>query len=481
LIAAGTIGLLLLAACLVVASYEWFSADDFAFLSHVRLVPWSWSDVFLPVEKRFWWAYRPLGMESFYYAAYRLFGVEPWGYFAVVILVHFLTAPIVYGLGRQLGFDRRIAALAAVLAVSRRPSLTVLYYGAIFHYVAANLLYCASLWFFLEHGRRKARWPWPASILSLALALLCNEVSVTLPLLLVLASLFVDRFQITRASLVRAAGRTAPHFALAVLFLTVRFAIIEQRPAPRLYVAELGPNVITNYGDLLLLLYGRGWELGVVVSVAVIAGAGAVQARDSGGLGDLARVHALCLPWILGLLAPFVILPFPHPRFAMAAEVPACLLFASYLELLWRACAPAWRRALELSLLALLLALTPWSTFEDHVRRPRGAVPKAFEEVLDLDGPRLKSGSRVVVLFGAPGLADDASAAAFRTLVYEGSLVRAFFPDRHLEVRFQSVARGVERDILCPSCVHYALRADGRVEPIDRTAVSRLLAGGPSG
>ncbi len=52
----------LVGACLWIASLEWFSRDDFAFLAHVRGPDFGWRDTFLPLDSRFWHFYRPLGM-----------------------------------------------------------------------------------------------------------------------------------------------------------------------------------------------------------------------------------------------------------------------------------------------------------------------------------------------------------------------------------------------------------------------------------
>ena len=82
--------LLVVIPCARIASLEWFSRDDFAFLVHVeRTDPWLWSDVFLPLERRFWPFYRPLGMESFFWLGFRLFGLGAFGYFATAIALHF--------------------------------------------------------------------------------------------------------------------------------------------------------------------------------------------------------------------------------------------------------------------------------------------------------------------------------------------------------------------------------------------------------
>ena len=72
LIGAAAAFLLLATMSLLVASRESFSRDDFGFLAFVQKPVWSWLDIYLPLEQRWWWAYRPLRMESFFYLGFRV-------------------------------------------------------------------------------------------------------------------------------------------------------------------------------------------------------------------------------------------------------------------------------------------------------------------------------------------------------------------------------------------------------------------------
>ena len=107
-----------------VATREWFSRDDFAFLAYVQQPEiFGWRRAFLPLEERFWTFYRPLSMETYFWVNHRLFGLEASGFFAVSLGLHFATGLLVFRVARQLGFDPRVAAATGLLDVSRPGSI----------------------------------------------------------------------------------------------------------------------------------------------------------------------------------------------------------------------------------------------------------------------------------------------------------------------------------------------------------------------
>ena len=96
----------MLAASGFVASREWFSGDDFAFLALVqRPDVWSWRDAYLPLGERFWPFYRPLGMQTYFRLAVAAFGLSAPAFFAVSLAVHFTRGLVVFRLARQLDCD----------------------------------------------------------------------------------------------------------------------------------------------------------------------------------------------------------------------------------------------------------------------------------------------------------------------------------------------------------------------------------------
>ena len=138
--------LLVVLPCAWIASQEWFTRDDFAFLVHVQQAePWRWSDVYLPLERRFWPFYRPLAMETWFWLGVRVFGLHAAGFFGVSLAVHFASGVLVHRIARQWGFSAPGALAAALLSVSRPPTLGEIFYGSVFHYVASRFLALAAL------------------------------------------------------------------------------------------------------------------------------------------------------------------------------------------------------------------------------------------------------------------------------------------------------------------------------------------------
>lgn len=171
------------------ASLEWFSRDDFAFLALVRLPEaWSWSEVFWPVGERFWPFYRPLAMETYFRLSHAVFGLEAFGYFAVSLVFHFASGALVYRIARQLGQGGGVAFVVAFLSVSRHPSLDEIFYGSVFHFVISVFFVLLAVTAYLDGVERdgverRSRVALCLSALAQALALLCNEVNVLIPLL----------------------------------------------------------------------------------------------------------------------------------------------------------------------------------------------------------------------------------------------------------------------------------------------------------
>ena len=54
-----------------------------------------------------------------------------------------------YRIGRQLGFDLRVALVTALLAVSREPTLGEIFYGSVFHFVISVFFTSLSVTCFL--------------------------------------------------------------------------------------------------------------------------------------------------------------------------------------------------------------------------------------------------------------------------------------------------------------------------------------------
>ncbi len=468
--------LLLLIPCAWIASQEWFTSDDFAFLVHVqRADSWRWSDVFLPLRERFWPFYRPLGMETYFWLGLRVFGLHAAGFFAVSLGLHFASGALLYRIARQWGFSAPGALAAAFLSVSRPPTLGEIYWGSVFHYVASRFLVLAALALFQRDRRGGARLAQAGSCAMLALALLCNEVNVLLPLLLVLGAVAAEPGDAALRVALRAGRRALPHLALVGAYLVLRFVLLAPSELRELHTPGVGMHVPRNAWTLVQEVFGGAGGL-------VLAGLGALAVglwlrrvgRFAGEGRRALRTSAVCLGWLGLAAAPFAMLPFPQARYAMLLEPAASLLVGVWLDAGFRLAASRRPRAAQLALAALVIAAIPFGTLAARIAQPSSApLLRLLEAVESLPG--LRDDTRVVVLYGAPGLADAQRAAGLRVLAYNGEVLAALHPESRRSLRFQDLAQRPPRAVLRPGTRYLALREDLVLVPADVELLRREL------
>jgi len=461
-----------------IASREWFTRDDFAFLAFVQQPEtWSWAAVYLPLGERFWPFYRPLGMETFFWVGFRLFGLDAFGFFTTSVVLHFATGVLVFRIARRFGFDASVALATAVLAVTRPPSLLEIYWGSVFMYVGAVAFGLLAVERFLAWWQNGGAGAHAASWLALVLALLCNEIAVTLPAALALASLAAGA---GARDLSRLARGLAPHALATAAYAGIRFGILAPDPPSELYRPALGAHVLPNALALWLDLFGASAAAAAAAGVAMAA-LGAVaagQARFPGAAGWVARVVGACVAWVVLVTLPFALLPFPQPRWAMNLEAPACLAFGALLEAARRSL-PARRLDAFQGLLAVgLLAAVPWSALALRGRSPLGAQPQRLALAIDSARPALSDAAQIILLFGAPGLADAADGERMRSLAYGGGVLNAVDPRTRRVLRFLDLSRRPGRNAVRPDGDYFVLRPDLRVERADPTTLARELPRG---
>jgi hypothetical protein len=81
----------------------------------------------------------------------------------------------------------------------------------------------------------------------------------------------------------------------------------------------------------------------------------------------------------------------------------------------------------------------------------------------------------VVVLYGAPGLADARRASALRILAYNGEVVAALHPESGRSLRFHDLAQRPPRAVLRPGTRYLALHEDLALLPADPELLRREL------
>jgi hypothetical protein len=461
-------------ACAWVASLEWFSRDDFAFLARVQRVdPWSWRAVFLPFDERFWTFYRPLGMETYFYLGFQLFGLEASGYFAVSLAFHFASGALVYRIGRQLGFDLRVALVTALLAVSREPTLGEIFYGSVFHFVISVFFTLLSITCFLEYAAGEGRRWQVASCFALGLALLCNEVNATTPALLALAALGTRRPERRFARRVLLA--VAPQLLLVALYLAFRFLLLAPVAMPTVYTLVLHPNVLRNTAIHVLFVFGG---IGPLAVAALLGTALLVSAPDRRERARLGRLAAMAISWTAVVLAPFALIPFPQERYAMLAVPPVCLLIGALLDSFWRIAGGRYPRSLEAALVVAVLASIPFGLLAQQAANPRGDAPRRIVRAIEAQQPAIASNARLVVLYGTPELAAREQAVAFRYLAYNGMVVDAVYPETTMSMRFHDLSQRSPRKAIRPRSFYFRLSPSLEIERAERALLDLELRRG---
>ena len=473
--ASAALALAMAAAAGFVASREWFSGDDFAFLHLVqRPDVWSWRDAYLPLgEQRFWPFYRPLGMQTYFRLGVAAFGLCAPAFFAVSLAVHFTRGLVVFRLARQLGCDVHAAVAGGLLGVAGAASLGEIYSGSIFHYVAASLSSALCVSWFLSAargGRGSARL---GSGIALVAALLCNEFAVVLPVLLFAAALHDEGFALRGDAWLRAARRIAPYALLTGAYLVLRFGVIAQTEDRVLYTQVLDAHVLRNAAAQIELAC-RGFA--GLLALAALCLAGGVAAKRSGaGVAAAARGALLCAIWIALALAPFIVLPFPQRRFSIPLETPLALLAALAFAALGRAVAPPRRSRLALAFLLPPLFAFPWGPLRERARRPDGESPRRLIAFIEGQAARLDPAARLVVLYGVEGLADQAMGERFHDLTFGGGVLRGVKPDTQMTMSFYDLNQRPPRNVLRHDAFFVALLPDLTVAPAEPSLLDREL------
>jgi hypothetical protein len=141
---------------------------------------------------------------------------------------------------------------------------------------------------------------------------------------------------------------------------------------------------------------------------------------------------------------------------------------------LWRLASSHWRPALEYGMLGLALACVPYGVLLDRAADPLGAYPRRFAEFVeshDLPG----TGGRMVILFGAEGLASEEQAERSRQLVYGAGLLKALYPETELSLRLHDLNLKPGAEILRPRTLYAVLQPDLTLEPAGQALLDRRL------
>jgi hypothetical protein len=487
--ASTAIATLILAWCFFAASRQWFVYDDFWFLAFAS-GPRHWVRIFLPLEPRPWWSYRPLSIDVFFFLCGRLFNRDPVGYLTVSLSLHCLTGLVVYRLARQFGLETRAAVLTALLSVSRYPSLTEGLWISVCQYTITMFFYALSLSFFIDYARSTRITFQIASCTGLILALLSNELGVTLAAVVGLISLYQEEFSFSAKRLVRALRRVAPQVTITAAYLLFRIKLIgptKAVPVPTEYQWVTGWHILSNYFWALVFVFGservRLLESLMPLAAALLAIAASRETRGA-LVKPLLAVSLVSIGWIVvGMLPyvgmPYVGMPFMRPRFAMSIELPVCLLCGACLNAFSRVYSSKRPAAVETVLLAALVLSLPYRAAWDAATNPKGETVKRLVSLVGDQHASLPKGAAVVVLYGSKGLGSVSESEEFWFRAMGGAVFWAFYGDKDLKLHMMDASTPPPIDLKCPPCLFLDLEPGLMLEPAAREPAAYTRHGSP--
>ena len=179
------------------------------------------ANMFMP---RYKGNYQPIRTLS-YALDYVLWGGRPFGFHLTNLILHAATVVGVWLLIRKL-FAEPVALIAAVIfAVHPIHVESVTWMSGRKDVLSLFFFLLAILWFDKAEAEKK-RFPYVASILAAALALLSKLTTVSLPFCMLLMSICRDGWPKT-PELVRKAARLAPHFLMVLLIVGLNFLRVD--------------------------------------------------------------------------------------------------------------------------------------------------------------------------------------------------------------------------------------------------------------
>jgi hypothetical protein len=233
--------------------------------------------------------------------------------------------------------------------------------------------------------------------------------------------------------------------------------------------------MLRNTAMHVLFVFGG---IGPLVAVTLLGVALLVSIPGRRERARLGRLAATTIGWTAVVLAPFALLPFSQERYAMLAVAPVCLLVGALLDAFWRVGGGRYPRACEAGLAVALFASIPFGVLAEQAANPRGDGPRRIVQAIEAQRPAIASNARLVVVYGAPGLAARKQAVAFRYLAYNGMVVEAVYPETKMSMRFHDLGQRSARRVIRPGSVYFQLSPSLEVERADRALLDRELRRG---
>jgi len=458
---------------------EFFKSDDFTFLADVQRPDWTWREALVPLDTWSYWNVRPLGVDAYFRLCERFFGADPLGFFEINLLVHFAMAPIVFRLARQLGLGRAASAAAAILCISRPPSMRLLYYGAGFASLAVQLLIAATLSFHLEWIRSGRRLWLAGSLTCLFTALLTHEIAYVTPAVLAAASLMERRGAGVWSLIARTVRDVAPALAVVAPYLIVRFTLFAPLRADAGYGRVYAfPHVLRHLQAQLELFASAPWAFWslALACLTIVSVTVAMTPARRIAVIQLGAHLGFCAAWALVVLAPILLLPHSHVRYSHYAEVPAALAVGVCLDFALRGLGARARSSLLAATAAWLVFIVPWASLAE--RRSHATMSPAAKFAAEVNGhvDPIPLGVTFVVRSGAAPLASKATSDRFSRQVHSGTtLVQALWRDKNPIVYFKDETEPWLALMICDTCVYLDMTPGMSFRVLDHDAAATAV------
>lgn len=288
---------------------------------------------------------------------HQLFGLEVFGWHLFSIIVHLGVVYLVYRLARQWNLSTEVAMAAALLfGVHPVHSESVAWVAALPDPLAAVFILCSLLLYErYYHGQGRKPIVLGASIALALAAMLSKEVASVLPFFLVARETF-ERLdgETVRRTIVRAARRTAPFFAMIVVYLGMRYYVLgflrQDEPnslgIPATQVLITIPSILLSYVRMLFapfplaVMYGNKYVLSVsdvrffaaaLGAAAIVAGAIWLVRSSPAGRRALAFLIIFLVP-VFNLKAFRAEESLLHDRYLYLPSIGFCILIAMAFE-----------------------------------------------------------------------------------------------------------------------------------------------------
>jgi Flp pilus assembly protein TadD len=293
--------------------------------------------------------YRPI-VNLWCEGAYALFGTNAMGWHSLSLLLHVVCTLLVFRLAAKVVERREVAVTAAALYAVHPAHVEVIsWIAAVADSLMTAFLLVSVLCFIRWMQQGRVGW-WIASLAAAVACTLSKEPAVMLPLVLLVTAAALRPTARPGLPVLRS---TIPFFAIPVVFLAVRNAVLQTfshaatpagnaemfytLPAALLFYLRhlLWPSAVVPFYPVAMVPSWRSGEFLVPLAMVLAATAamGYLLVRSAG-----VRRSCLCAVWIVAPLAPALYLKvFPpmelvHDRFLYAPLVGFCIAAALVLH-----------------------------------------------------------------------------------------------------------------------------------------------------